>query len=118
MQGLPLNAQLTSRGAWRLAVTRTAPCYRLYALPGGPPSRPGLVRVAQEGEAIEVEVWRMPREHFASFMQGIPAPLGIGRVQLASGSEVPGFLCEACAVQGATDITWLGSWRSWLARNS
>lgn len=118
MQGLPLNAQLTSRGAWRVAVTRTAPCYRLYALPGGPPSRPGLVRVAQQGEAIEVEVWRMPREHFASFMQGIPAPLGIGRVQLAGGSEVPGFLCEACAVQDATDITWLGSWRSWLARNS
>ena len=59
----------------------------------------------------------MPREHFGSFMQGIPAPLGIGRVRLASGSEVPGFLCEACAVQDATDITWLGSWRSWLARN-
>jgi allophanate hydrolase len=118
MQGLPLNGQLTSRGAWRIAVTRTAPCYRLYALPGGPPSRPGLLRVAEDGEAIEVEVWRMPQEHFASFMQGIPAPLGIGRVRLASGAEVAGFLCEASAVQGAADITWLGSWRSWLAQGA
>jgi len=118
MQGLPLNAQLTSRGAWRIAVTRTAPCYRLYALPGGPPSRPGLLRVAQDGEAIEVEVWRMPQEHFASFVQGIPAPLGIGRVRIASGAEVAGFLCESTAVQGAADITWLGSWRSWLAQGA
>jgi len=118
MQGLPLNPQLTTRGAWRMAVTHTAPRYRLYALPGGPPQRPGLVRVTEGGAAIELEVWRMPREHFGSFMQGIPAPLGIGRVQLASGREVAGFLCESFAVQDAQDITAQGGWRAWLARSS
>lgn len=118
MQGLPLNAQLTSRGAWRVAVTHTATAYRLYALPGGPPQRPGLVRVAEGGGAIELEVWRMPREHFGSFMQGIPAPLGIGRVQLASGQEVAGFLCEGLAVHDARDITALGGWRAWLSHGS
>jgi allophanate hydrolase len=118
MQGLPLNPQLTSRGAWRVAVTHTRPGYRLYALPGGPPQRPGLVRVAEGGAAIELEVWRMPREQFGSFMQGIPAPLGIGRVQLASGGEVAGFLCEGHAIQGAQDITTHGGWRAWLARQA
>ena len=50
------------------------------------------------GSAIEIEIWRMPAERFGDFMQGIPAPLGIGRVRVADGSEVPGFLCEAHAV--------------------
>ncbi len=67
MSGLPLNHQLTDRGAWHIAATYTAAEYRLYALPGGPPARPGLVRVPEHGAAIEIEIWRMPEEQFASF---------------------------------------------------
>ncbi|MDG4867980.1 hypothetical protein P8631_08205 [Guyparkeria sp. 1SP6A2] len=45
----------------RLAkTTRTAPAYRFYALPGGPPERPGMIRVTQGGAAIDVEVWHVP----------------------------------------------------------
>ena len=44
MQGLPLNGQLTERGARLVRACRTAPQYRLFALPGGPPARPGLLR--------------------------------------------------------------------------
>jgi allophanate hydrolase len=115
MSGLPLNAQLTERGAWRLTVTRTAPIYRFYALPGGPPLRPGMVQVADNGVAIDVEVWRMPVEQFGSFVAGIPAPLGIGKVRLEDGSQVPGFVCEALGVVQATDISALGGWRQYLA---
>jgi allophanate hydrolase len=115
MLGLPLNSQLISRGAWHMATLRTAPCYRLYALPGGPPARPGLVRDSSGG-AIEMEIWRMPREHFGSFMQSIPSPLGVGRVRTETGVEVPGFLCESAGVAGAEDITRLGGWRAYLAR--
>jgi allophanate hydrolase len=49
MSGLPLNHQLTDRRARLLRATRTAPEYRFYALPGGPPERPGLVRVGSGG---------------------------------------------------------------------
>jgi allophanate hydrolase len=115
MLGLPLNGQLASRGAWRIAATRTAPCYRLYALPGGPPARPGMVRDATGG-AIEIEIWRMPQENFGSFVQGIPSPLGIGRVRTESGIDVAGFLCEGAGLAGAEDITALGGWRAFLAR--
>jgi allophanate hydrolase len=118
MSGLPLNHQLTERGAWRVSTTSTSPDYRLYALPGGPPARPGLVRVAQDGMAIDMEIWRMPEEHFASFVRGIPAPLGIGQVRNAAGTQTCGFLCEAVAVAQAADISHYGSWRNYLAQQS
>jgi len=114
MSGLPLNKQLLERGAWRVATTRTAPVYRFYALPGGPPFRPGLVRVKDQGVAVDVEVWRVPAEHFGSFVAGIPAPLGIGKVKLEDGSEVSGFMCESLGVAEATDISSLGGWRQYL----
>ena len=115
MAGLPLNGQLTERGAWRVERTRTAPVYRLYALAGGPPFRPGLVRVDADGAAIEVELWAVPAEHFGPFVASIPSPLGIGRVTLEDGREVSGFICEPRAIQGAQDITAYGGWRAYLA---
>jgi allophanate hydrolase len=114
MSGLPLNKQLLERGAWQVSTTRTAPIYRFYALPGGPPFRPGLVRVKNDGVAIDVEVWRVPAEHFGTFVAGIPSPLGIGKVKLEDGSEVSGFMCETLGVADATDISTLGGWRQYL----
>jgi allophanate hydrolase len=116
MSGLPLNAQLTSRGAWLVNATHTTSEYRLYALPGGPPFRPGLVRVGNQGAAIEIEIWRMPVEHFGSFVAGIPSPLGIGRLRVANGTEVAGFVCESHVLAQAADITRFGGWRRYLAR--
>jgi allophanate hydrolase len=115
LSGLPLNGQLTSRGAWCVERTQTATCYRLYALPGSPPRRPGMVRVADGGVAIDIEIWRMPAEHFASFVIGIPAPLGIGRVQTKAGAAICGFLCESHGIVGAQDISHFGGWRQFLA---
>jgi allophanate hydrolase len=115
MSGLPLNPQLLERRARLVAKTRTAPIYRFYALPGGPPFRPGLVQVSENGASIDVEVWRVPTESFGSFVSGIPAPLGIGKVKLEDGSSVCGFLCESIGVAGAMDISALGGWRQYLA---
>ena len=115
LEGLPLNHQLTSRGAVLVNRTRTAPRYKFFALPGGPPHRPGLVKVADGGGAIEVEVWSVPSDRFGSFVAGIPAPLGIGRVELEDGAQVSGFVCEAYAAVDATDITAFGGWRRYLA---
>ncbi len=114
MSGLPLNHQLSSRGGRLVTATRSAPVYKFYALPGGPPLRPGMVRVSEGGAGIELEVWELPAREFGSFVAGIPAPLGIGAVELADGSSVPGFVCEGYAAQGAKDISDLGSWRAYL----
>jgi allophanate hydrolase len=114
MLGLPLNHQLTSRGARFLRRTRTNPVYALYALPGGPPYRPGMIRVADGGAAIEVEVWAVPAVEFGSFVNGIGPPLTIGKVELQDGTRVSGFICEGYAAEGARDITSLGGWRGYL----
>lgn len=116
MQGLPLNAQLTDLGATFKCATQTAPHYQFYALAGGPPARPGLVRsTAPDAQAISVEIWTMPQENVGRFIVGIPAPLCIGSVELTDGTKVKGFLCEADSTKGAQDITHLGDWRSFLA---
>ncbi|MHB8455700.1 MAG: allophanate hydrolase [Acidiferrobacterales bacterium] len=115
MGGLPLNYQLAERGGYLLERTRTAAHYRFYVLPGGPPARPGLVRVTEGGASIDVEVWALPLAHFGSFVTAIPAPLGIGRVILADGQEVQGFVCEAFMASAAHDITAFGGWRQYLA---
>ena len=115
LSGLPLNGQLTQRRGVLLERTRSAPCYRFHALPGGPPERPGMIRVGEDGVAIELEVWGLPADQFASFVAGIPAPLGIGKVELADGRWVPGFICEGIGRDGATDISHLGGWRAYLA---
>ena len=119
LSGLPLNGQLTRRNGRLIISTTTSPDYKLYALPGGPPHRPGLMRVDRnkQGAAIEVEVWELPVREFGSFVAGIPAPLGIGTITLADGAAVQGFVCEHYAVAGAADISGFGGWRGYLEQS-
>jgi allophanate hydrolase len=114
MQGLPLNHQLRDRGGYLVQAATTAPSYRLFALPGGPPQRPGLIRVRQDGAHIQLEVWALPTEQVGSFIAAIPAPLGMGKIELDSGALVTGFLCEGYASEGAADITSYGGWRDYV----
>jgi len=118
LDGLPLNWQLKQRGGRLLEATRSAAHYKLYALAGGPPFRPGMVRVANEGVAIEVEIWEIPSSELGSFLTGIPAPLGLGKVQLADGSWETGFICEPYGLQGAVDISEYGGWRAYMKSRS
>lgn len=116
LTGMPLNHQLTDRGARLLRTTLTAPVYRLYALQASAQARPSLVRVPDgQGAGIEVEIWAMPVEQLGSLVAAVPAPLSIGRLALADGGEVSGFLCEAHAVEAAQDITHAGGWRAHVA---
>jgi len=116
LSGLPLNHQLTGRGGRLLRAARSSADYRLYALPGGTPQRPGMLRVAGGGAAIALELWSLSRASFGDFVAQIPAPLGIATVTLEDGSRVCGFVCEAYALAQATDITAWGGWRAWLTR--
>ncbi len=115
LTGQPLNRQLTELSGTLLRSCKTAPDYRLYALANTTPPKPGLVRVAKGGSAIELEVWELTPEGFGRFMQGVPAPMAIGTVTLEDGERVHGFLCEPIALEGATDITQFGGWRAFLS---
>lgn len=117
MADLPLNWQLTERGGQFVRTARSSDRYKFFALAGGPPERPGLVRTEESGgEPIGLEIWSLPLDQIGSFLTGIPAPLGLGSVELEDGSFVKGFICEACGASGARDISEFGDWRSYLSR--
>jgi allophanate hydrolase len=113
MRGLPLNRDVLCLGARHVAEARTAPAYRMLALPGTP-ARPGVVPVAH-GAALAGELWSFPAASIAALLASIPAPLALGRVRLDDGREVTGFLCTEAAPEGAEDITRFGGWRAYLA---
>ena len=115
LSGMALNHELTSCGGTFVKTAATERAYRLYALPGGPPRRPGLVRTSNGGAAIVTEVWALPPAAFGEFVAAIPSPLGIGTLTLVDGTTVKGFLCEQVAVDGALDITEFGGWRAYIA---
>lgn len=115
LSGQPLNWQLLECGARLLCQTRTSAHYRLYALAGTVPAKPGLVRTEAGGAAIEIEVWRMPRRLFGGFVEQQPAPMAIVSLELADGRWVKGFVCEPWVLSAATDVTVHGGWRAYLA---
>ena len=115
LTGMPLNFQLTSRDAVLVEQTTSTSSYRLYALPGTVPPKPGLARVTEDGAAIIVELWDVPQARFGEFVAEIPPPLGIGNLELADGRWVKGFICEPYALNGARDITSFGGWRAFIA---
>jgi allophanate hydrolase len=116
MGGLPLNHQLLDRGGQLLESVKTAPSYRLIALPGEGVKRPALVGDLERGVSIGAEIWRLPIDTVGSFLQGIPAPLGLGTVTLADGREVKGFIAAAgCVDPRGMDVSGFGDWRAYLA---
>jgi allophanate hydrolase len=116
LAGLPLNHQLTERRATLVGAARTSPDYRLFALSGTVPPKPGLLRVAPgTGTSIDVEVWSLGDAELGSFVAQVPPPLCIGTIVLADGSTHLGFLCEPEGLRDAVDISDHGGWRSYLA---
>ncbi|CAI6091073.1 unnamed protein product [Clonostachys chloroleuca] len=116
LTGFPLNKDLTSRNATFSKQTSTSSRYRLFALSStSGVSKPGLKRIStdQRGKEIEVEIWNLPNSALASFMQTIPSPLSIGKIELQDRSWVHGFVCEPIGLECATDITDFGGWRSY-----
>jgi allophanate hydrolase len=101
LSGMPLNWQLSSRGARLVRRTRTAPVYRLYAMTGQNPPKPALVHSGTGGGAIELEVYELAVSAFGSFVNEVPAPL----------------VAEPRALSGALDITADGGWRAYLSRH-
>ncbi len=115
LTGEPLNYQLTDCRGHFIQRSKTAPFYKLFAIPGTTPPKPGLIRVGPEmGSSIDLEVWELPVTEFGIFAQNVPTPLTIGTVHLNNGEVVKGFLCEEVAVRGAVDITEFGGWKAYL----
>jgi allophanate hydrolase len=117
LSGMALNGELKALGGRLLQATATAPDYRLFALQGTTPPKPGMLRVtAGTGSAIQLEVWALSAAAFGKFVAAIPPPLSIGTIRLEDGSGVKGFLVEPAAIEGARDISAFGGWRAFMAQ--
>jgi allophanate hydrolase len=114
LSGEPLNHQLVELGGRFVRAVRTAPAYRLYALPNTSPRKPGMAKVPEGGAPIDLEVWSLDTKAFGQFVARVPAPLCIGTVDLEDGGRASGFLCESHALAGAADISRFGGWRAYL----
>src|SRR3954470_13338679 len=116
LSGMALNGELKALGGRLLEATATAPDYKLYALKGTTPPKPGMLRVeASTGSSIQLELWALSAAAFGKFVAALPLPLSIGTVRLADGSGVKGFLVEPAAIDGARDISAFGGWRAFMA---
>ncbi|MCG7381271.1 allophanate hydrolase [Paenibacillus sp. ACRRY] len=111
MRGYPLEKQMLEHGSQFIGESHTAEKYQMLKLPTIP-AKPGLLKKKAGGSAFALELWQMPVASFGAFAALIPAPLGIGKIELADGTEVSGFICEGYAEEGAEDISAYGGWRN------
>jgi gamma-glutamylcyclotransferase (GGCT)/AIG2-like uncharacterized protein YtfP len=112
MRGLELNPNMLAVGAEFIREDETVPNYRIYSIND---RHPGMVRVAEGGVAVAVEVWAVPPAGLASILLKEPAGLSIGKVQLANGDEILGVLAEPILCVGQREISEHGGWRSYIA---
>jgi hypothetical protein len=112
MRGLELNGNMLAAGAAFVGEAATAPLYRLWSVGD---RHPAMLRVADGGRAIALEIWEVPPEGLAAILQQEPPGLAIGKVLLADGAEVLGVLGEPFIVDGQREITAHGGWRAYIA---
>lgn len=116
LTGMPLNRELRALNARFLEATATDKSYKLYALKGTTPLKPGLMRIDNgAGSSIELELWALSAAAFGAFVAAIQPPLSIGTIRLSDNREVKGFLVEPTGLAGAEDISSFGGWRAYLA---
>jgi len=116
MKGLPLNKQLTEIGGKMVKEVKTTPNYSLFDISSPEIKRPGMIRNIKGGSAIDVEVWRIPKEKAGDFLRNVKPPLTLGTITLQDGSSVKGFLCESFASEKAVDISTFGGWRNYISQ--
>ena len=115
MEGLSLNWQLKDLGAHFVQKSKTSSYYNLFALTNLNPIRPGLLRsINKEDNAINLEIWSIPKKNFGKFIEYVQPPLSIGSVELEDGKWIKGFLCEKSGTVNAENISKIGDWREYI----
>lgn len=114
MRGLALNPNMKKANGEFVRVDKTDGHYRLWSIND---NHPGMIRVADGGTQVALEIWSLPLASLADLLVSEPAGLCIGKVKLADGSEVLGVLAEPWLVEGQKEITDLGCWRQYTGHH-
>ncbi|CDM70288.1 allophanate hydrolase [Clostridium bornimense] len=115
MEDMELESQLIELDAELIGTTKTSKDYKLIKL-NTAPEKPGLIRVKNNGKAIEVQVYRISKSKLGKFLTNITAPLGIGDIELESGEIVKGFICEGYVEKESEDISDYESFKKYKNR--
>ena len=110
MRGLALNPNLLNVEATFDCETQTEPAYRLWSIRD---EYPAMLRVAEGGAAIAVEIWNVPAAGLGVILSQEPPGLAIGKVKLADGGIVLGVIGEPLTVEGQKEITHFAGWRAY-----
>ncbi|MBD1867651.1 glutamyl-tRNA amidotransferase [Cyanobacteria bacterium FACHB-471] len=110
MRGLELNQNLQKAGAEFVRETITEPAYRLWSIAD---RHPAMMKVAEGGAAIAVEIWAVPPAGVCQILLQEPPGLCIGKVRLNNGEVVLGVLGEAFLCKDQLEITQWGGWRAY-----
>jgi gamma-glutamylcyclotransferase (GGCT)/AIG2-like uncharacterized protein YtfP len=108
MRGLELNKNMVQAGGTFVREDSTDAHYRIWSIND---RHPGMIRFANGGTKVALEVWELPLVSFASLLLSEPAGLAIGKVTLDSGEQLLGVLAEPWLVENQKEITQYGSWR-------
>jgi hypothetical protein len=110
MRGLALNGNLLKAGATFVEETTTAPIYRLWSIQD---RHPAMIRVAEGGKAIAVEIWAVPPAGVCAILIQEPPGLCIGKVVLPNNEVVLGVLGEPFLCEDQREITEWEGWRAY-----
>lgn len=111
MRGLELNPKLINVGAQFIREDETDDHYRLWSIND---NHPAMIRTLEANHSVALEVWAVPTNSVAQVIQNEPAGLSIGKVHLKNGTTVLGVIGEPWLVEGQTDISASGGWRSYI----
>lgn len=116
LNGGPLVGQLTDLGARFAGEVITAPHYRMTVLDGDPP-KPAVTRTpdAAVGAALSGHRWLLSPAALGTFLAMLPAPMQLGKVELADRRWCTAFGCDAVAAASGVDISSYGGWAAAVA---
>src|SRR6476659_1094397 len=115
LRGGPLSHQLVDLGAHWAGEIFTAPRYRMSVLATEPP-KPAITRVpgGAEGVSLMGHRWLLSPAALGLFLDALPAPMQLGKVEFDDGTWRTGFGCDGAAATGP-DISAYGSWTTAVA---
>jgi hypothetical protein len=110
MRGLELNPNMMAAQGVFVREDHTDAHYRIWSIGD---RHPGMIRVAEGGTSVALEIWALPLVSFAGLLLSEPSGLSIGKVTLRDGTQVLGVLAEPWLVENQKEITSHGSWRAY-----
>lgn len=110
MRGMDSHRVMLDAGARFVREDATEPAYRLWSIED---RFPAMLRVAEGGVSISLEVYELPAEGFVAVLQREPVGLSVAHVRLLGGDSLLGVVGEQILCESGTEITEYGGWRAY-----